>query len=87
MAWADGAACTHIDTEDFFRVDGLYSDEVVDACRACPVLAACREWGLRNEDSGYWGGMSERERRRQRRILGITLATPDPDPDPEPETL
>lgn len=38
-------------------------------CAQCPVLSACREWGLTHaEASGIWGGMTERERSRELKI-------------------
>lgn len=36
-------------------------------CSQCPVIATCREWALRNEEVGVWGGTSEADRRAIRR--------------------
>ena len=38
-------------------------------CMACEVREACLEYALeRDERSGVWGGMSERERRRLKQV-------------------
>ena len=34
---------------------------------ACPILEICRDWGLKNEDHGIWGGLTKEERRHIRR--------------------
>jgi WhiB family redox-sensing transcriptional regulator len=42
-------------------------------CGSCPVLDACKEWGLRHEMYGVWGGLSPLDRRKERRRRGIIL--------------
>lgn len=66
--WRDLGLCRQLDAEVFFPDgDGPRYTEQVDAakaiCRACPVLASCRQWALdRRELHGVWGGLSARER-------------------------
>lgn len=86
MAWADDGACTGMDPELFYPGRGeAITDEVITACRTCPVQAACLDWALRHERHGYWAGHSERSRRRLRRTLGIRLEDEDPTSTPTPE--
>lgn len=74
MAWADQAACTHLDPNLFYPNRGQAIDaKVVAACDRCPVRPACLGWALRREHHGYWAGTSERGRRRMRRALGIQI--------------
>jgi hypothetical protein len=47
------------------------------ACLTCPVLVACRRWGLHHEEFGIWGGMSPKERNTMRKARGITLQIPE----------
>jgi WhiB family redox-sensing transcriptional regulator len=36
-------------------------------CNRCPVRDACREWAIRYEPAGVWGGLSAEERDMERR--------------------
>lgn len=42
----------------------------------CPMFAACLEWALYRERSGYWAGTTARERVLMRRDLGIVVVEP-----------
>ena len=55
-------------------------------CLTCPHLAPCRDWGVRHERFGIWGGTTQRERQRIRRELGITLETPGCERGPTEES-
>lgn len=33
-------------------------------CAGCPIIQGCREYALANDEHGFWGGMTKRERRR-----------------------
>ncbi len=59
---------------------GANQHEQKAICHACPVLEPCRDWGLRREHYGLWGGLAERERRRTRLTLGITVESPHTNP-------
>lgn len=37
-------------------------------CRACPLVAQCRENGM-DEEHGMWGGMTPRERRAVKKLM------------------
>jgi hypothetical protein len=39
----------------------------------CPVLDACRDWGIRHERHGVWGGLAGRALTVARHRLGIDL--------------
>jgi hypothetical protein len=80
------AACDGMDTEFFFPV----SDEDLDnpfgrdnvypqlrkICGECDVLNKCRDWGIKHEEWGFWGGMSVYERRQWRKKYNIKLQQP-----------
>lgn len=67
--WRDQGTCRDQDPELFFASDatkaGQADTEHAKAiCRACPVLATCREWALTTRQKfGVWGGLGEKERR------------------------
>ena len=51
---------------DIFYEDG--NEETAKAyCYQCPVINTCREWAIKNEEAGVWGGTSEADRRAARR--------------------
>lgn len=54
------------------------SPEAVAACERCPfdIKEKCAEWAVAHEGSGYWGGMTERERAMMRNAESIVLWEP-----------
>jgi hypothetical protein len=42
-------------------------------CNECPIMAECADYAIRNEQWGFWGGLSPSQRQRIRRTLGIVL--------------
>lgn len=49
------------------------------ACNDCPILQQCREYGIKWETFGVWGGMSAIERKEERlrlRKRGAVLPPP-----------
>jgi WhiB family transcriptional regulator, redox-sensing transcriptional regulator len=60
-------ACQGTDTEMFYSLSPIIIASAKAICRRCPVLAVCREWGIRREEFGIWGGLDELERRAIRR--------------------
>jgi len=80
------AACDGMDTEFFFPV----SDEDLDnpfgrdnvypqlrkICGECDVLDKCRDWAIKHEEWGFWGGMSVYERRQWRKKYNIKIEQP-----------
>lgn len=72
------ATCSGIGIEFFFPEDkgsGTSAEERMAKrlCLACPVLKECREWGMRHELYGIWGGMSPRDRMVARRKTGYVV--------------
>lgn len=69
MDWRRQAACLHGDPELFFPVGDtapalVQLEEAKVVCQRCPVIDTCLTWALQTrQDSGVWGGWSERERR------------------------
>lgn len=41
----------------------------VQMCQACPVIARCREYGVKHETFGVWGGLKPGERKKIRKQL------------------
>lgn len=67
-----GRACAGVDPEVFFPPGSEGVARAKRICAKCPadLCNACLEYALRNrEDSGVWGGTSERERRRLLRAM------------------
>jgi hypothetical protein len=48
--------------------------EAKQLCRSCPKLNECRDWGLRYEEFGVWGGLDPNQRKRVRKELGIKFS-------------
>ena len=68
LSWQDEGACRDQDTNEFYL--GPTNSTTTTAkkvCAGCPVLEACREWGIAHEPYGVWGGMDEKERVNERR--------------------
>lgn len=41
--------------------------EARKVCERCPMLDDCRSWALRNDEQGFWAGLTESERRQFRK--------------------
>jgi WhiB family transcriptional regulator, redox-sensing transcriptional regulator len=68
--WMVRALCNQADPDLFFPEKGGSTREAKRICAGCEVRAECLAYALRrNEPSGIWGGLSERERRQLRRRL------------------
>lgn len=76
MDWRHHAACRGTDPELFFPDPSSAPDVVEEArevCRRCSVIDACLAYALRTrQNSGVWGGQSERERRSLIRLAART---------------
>ena len=67
-SWGREAACRGMDVGLFFPSPGARQDDVKAICGACPVRVECAEHALaRTRLSGFWGGLSERQRVQERR--------------------
>ncbi|MDW8805511.1 WhiB family transcriptional regulator [Streptomyces scabiei] len=66
-------ACVGEDPELFFPIGDtgpalLQIEEAKAVCRrGCPLIESCLEGALDRNESGVWGGMSEKERRSLKR--------------------
>jgi hypothetical protein len=72
---APDRACRDTDL-DWYPGRGARLDEHKAVCAGCPQLAPCRDWGIRHELYGVFGGLGQNERARIRRAHGIALETP-----------
>ncbi|MFE6946089.1 MULTISPECIES: WhiB family transcriptional regulator [Streptomyces] len=66
------AACAIEDPELFFPIGDtgpalLQIEEAKAVCRRCPLIESCLEAALERNESGVWGGLSEKERRALKR--------------------
>lgn len=64
------ASCRGVFT-DLFYLETSYEAFVVNPqlrrmCAACPILDQCRDYAIRNENYGFWGGLTVQERHRLR---------------------
>lgn len=63
--WAREANCRGLDSEAFFPVDAGYAPQYIERiCERCPVSTECLAWGMRYDEEGVWGGMTQKQRRR-----------------------
>jgi hypothetical protein len=72
---APDRACADSDL-DWYPGRGTPLAEHKAVCATCPQLDPCREWGVRHEKYGVFGGLGQNERARIRRAHGIPLETP-----------
>jgi hypothetical protein len=82
----ESAACDGMDTNFFYPVgedneDNLWAKDNVypqlrKICEECDVLEKCRDWAIKHEEYGFWGGMSTYERRKYRKKYAIRLEQP-----------
>ena len=82
-------ACLGEDTKLWFAIDQVEYREDNDVysvaeaypvakaiCASCDIIDACRDWGIKHESYGIWGGMSPSERKRYRTKHRIVLSSP-----------
>lgn len=63
--WTLASICTSVDPEIFYPEKGGSTREGKKVCRARPVVNACLQYALDNQERfGIWGAHSERERRK-----------------------
>lgn len=72
-SWHRKAACIGEPLEVFFGVEGKHGhtwaneEHARRICGQCPVRAACLADATRDNEYGFWGGLTENERKRKRR--------------------
>jgi WhiB family redox-sensing transcriptional regulator len=59
-------ACLETEPDLFFSDFGLDIALAKDICAECPMIAACREYAIKHENFGVWGGLSAKERKELR---------------------
>ncbi len=80
MDWRDRALCREEDPELFFPVGetGPALRQITDAkdvCQQCQVIEECLVWAMTSgQESGIWGGTTERERRSLKRRQARSLS-------------
>lgn len=73
--WREGAACRGMDPDLFYPRSGgnMAATHAKATCEQCPSRLPCRDYAIRYEAKGVWGGTTENERARirgHRRYLG-----------------
>lgn len=56
----------------FFPDAGYPAFDAKSLCAMCPIIKSCREYGIKYEWEGVYGGLSTRERQTQRRLRGLS---------------
>jgi hypothetical protein len=69
------SACKGIATSLFY--ENKVSPQLKALCEYCPIAEQCRDWALRHENFGYWGGTTEAQRIVERRERNITVQLPE----------
>ena len=73
--------CATTDPEIFFPergAGGIGEYGIVTAkrlCRSCDYQSACLTWAIEHDETGIWGGTTEKERRPLKRKLKQSLAS------------
>ena len=86
LSETDTPACDGMDTNFFYPVgeaneDNKFARDNVypllrQVCASCDVLDKCRDWAIKHEEWGFWGGMSVYERRQWRKKYKIKVQQP-----------
>lgn len=69
--WMVDGHCANAMHDEWFHVDedGPNTASLITAkriCGTCPVREQCLDYGIRHDEWGIWGGLSQRARRRLR---------------------
>lgn len=73
-AWMEHGRCRDTDPTIFVARDGepdppYPSPEALFYCNACPVRVECLAWGMKYDETGIWGGMTEYQRNQLKRPI------------------
>jgi WhiB family redox-sensing transcriptional regulator len=75
--WMADANCRGLNPDLFFPNRGEPTDDLRQICRRCDVQTECLDYALdNNEDKGFWGGLSGRERRQIKAVGGRSTIRP-----------
>lgn len=74
--WLSHGACRGQTTVDFYAehtsmIGRMEQKRAVSVCQNCKVMIQCRDYSLRYERFGVWGGLTELQRHRERKRLNI----------------
>lgn len=84
--WTKAGPCRSSDPEEWFPLGTPTNEMARKLCQGCPILYPCREYALRLNVHGVWGGLTRQRRRHLQRQRGIT-PTPILEPgNPNPRT-
>jgi WhiB family redox-sensing transcriptional regulator len=73
--WTVDAVCARTDHEAWFPEKGSTPRQAKAMCDTCPVMGACLQWALdNNERWGVWGGKTYDERVKLRRAANEGIA-------------
>lgn len=53
------------------QIERLHKKTIQEACASCPMLDACLNWAIYNEQHYYWAGTGPKERAAIRSRYGI----------------
>jgi hypothetical protein len=72
------ANCAGTDSEAFFSEypRSEMSVMALRVCANCDIIETCREYAIKHEKHGIWGGMNATERSAYRKKNNIALETP-----------
>lgn len=89
--WDGTEACANLGTGLFYDEDTRKQNEarqnlrfLQELCSQCPKLVECREYAIKHEYYGFWGGMSMTDRRIYRAKHKIKLLRPEQHSDYTP---
>ena len=71
--WPDQARCKGSPIELFFTDNAELIAKAMSLCMNCPVMEECREYSMKYEEFGTFGGLTAPERKRLRKEIGIRL--------------
>ena len=61
--WTGKEACLLVEDLDFFFSEFPLDIALAkDICLECPMMVACRDYALKHENNGVWGGLSADDR-------------------------
>ena len=61
--WTGEEACLAVEDLDFFFSEFALDIALAkDICAECPMIAACRDYAMKHENHGVWGGLSADDR-------------------------
>lgn len=63
-SWIYEGKCADEDPEMFFSKDEQVQKIAKQICETCDVKAECLDFAIKQNQSGVWGGTSDKERRQ-----------------------